>query len=77
MDGAPVTDPFGQPGFPGFDGALAKNTLGYLAQMQESGIPITYGYISDAHDNHTSAFPAPFNPAFPQASGPGEADNVA
>src|SRR4051794_33198213 len=75
--GDPVTDPFGQPGFPGFDGALAKNTLGYLAQMQEAGIPVTWGYISDAHDNHTSAFPAPFNPNFPRASGPGEADYVA
>jgi hypothetical protein len=74
MDGSPVTDPFGQPGFPGFDGALATNTLGYIAQMQEAGIPITYGYISDAHDNHTSSFPAPFNPLFPRASGPGEAD---
>jgi hypothetical protein len=72
--GDPVTDPFGQPGFPGFDGALAKNTLGYLAQMQEAGIPITWGYISDAHDNHQSSFPAPFNPSFPRASGPGEAD---
>src|SRR5207237_1130995 len=72
--GEPVTDPFGQPGFPGFDYAFAKNTLGYLAQMQEAGIPITWGYISDAHDNHTSAFPAPFNPNFPRASGPGEAD---
>lgn len=73
-DGTPVTDPFNQPGFPGFDWALAKNTLGYLAQMQESGIPITWGYVSDAHDNHTSSFPAPFNPGFPRASGPGEAD---
>src|SRR2546427_3775123 len=72
--GDPVTDPFGRPGFPGFDGALAKNTLGYLAQMQEAGIPITWGYISDAHDNHASAFPAPFNSAFPRASGPGEVD---
>ncbi|MDX6401225.1 MAG: hypothetical protein QOF27_1831 [Gaiellaceae bacterium] len=72
--GAPVTDPFGRPGFPGFDEALATNTLGYLAQMQEAGIPITWGYISDAHDNHQSSFPAPFNPAFPRASGPGEAD---
>src|SRR5436190_8826391 len=72
--GDPVVDPFGQPGFPGFDGALAKNTLGYLAQMQEAGIPMTWGYISDAHDNHTSAFPAPSNPNFPRASGPGEAD---
>ena len=76
-DGAAVTDPFGQCGFPGFDGAFAKNTLGYLATMQEAGIPITWGYISDAHDNHTSAFPAPFNPNFPRASGPGESDYVA
>jgi len=75
--GQPVTDPFGQCGFPGFDGALAKNTLGYVAQMQEAGVPITFAYISDAHDNHTSSFPAPFNPNFPRASGPGEADYVA
>lgn len=64
MNGQPVTDPFGQPGFPGFDGALAKNTLGYVAQMQEAGVPVTYAYISDAHDNHTLG----------RASGPGEAD---
>jgi hypothetical protein len=72
--GQPVTDPFGRCGFPGFDWALAKNTLGYVAQMQESGVPVTYAYISDAHDNHTSSFPAPFNPNFPRASGPGESD---
>jgi hypothetical protein len=72
--GAHVTDPFGRCGFPGFDWALAKNTLGYVAQMQEAGVPVTYAYISDAHDNHTSSFPAPFNPNFPRASGPGEAD---
>jgi hypothetical protein len=76
-EGQPVTDPFGQPGFPGFDAAYAKNTLGYVAQMQEAGVPVTYAYISDAHDNHTSSFPAPFNPNFPRASGPGEADYTA
>ena len=76
-EGQPVTDPFGRCGFPGFDGALAKNTLGYVAQMQEAGVPVTYAYISDAHDNHTSSFPAPFNPNFPRASGPGEADYTA
>ena len=62
--GNPVTDPASNCGFPGFDGMLAKNTLGYVAQMQESGIPVTYAYISDAHDNHTLG----------RASGPGEAD---
>ena len=24
----------------------------YVAQMQEAGIPVTFGYISDAHDQH-------------------------
>ena len=62
-----ITDPSGNPGFPGFDGMFAKVSLGYVAQMQEAGVPITTAYISDAHDNH-SLF---------RASGPGEADYVA
>src|SRR5437016_14129745 len=45
--------------------------------MQEAGVPATCSSIADAHDNHASAFPAPFNPNFPRASGPGEADYVA
>jgi hypothetical protein len=52
MLGNPIADPFGQPGFPGFDGMEAEVTLRYVATMQESGIPVTYGYISDAHDFH-------------------------
>ena len=60
-----ITDPAGNCGFPGFDGTLAKNTLGDVAQMQENGVPVTYAYISDAHDNHTLR---------PRVSGPGEAD---
>jgi hypothetical protein len=50
--GSPITDPFGQPGFPGFDGMSAAASLAYVAAMQERGIPITYAYISDAHDFH-------------------------
>ncbi len=50
--GQPITDPFGQNGFPGFDGLFASTTLAYVAQMQEAGIPVTFGYISDAHDQH-------------------------
>jgi hypothetical protein len=50
--GAPITDPNGNCGFPGFDGMFAANTLGYVAAMQENGVPVTYGYISDAHDCH-------------------------
>jgi arylsulfatase A-like enzyme len=42
--------------------------LGYLAAMLEAGVPVVYGYIEDAHDNHN--FPANPDGAF----GPGEAD---
>src|SRR5919197_462948 len=52
LAGNPITDPFGQPGFPGFDGLFASTTLSYIATMQEAGIPVTFGYISDAHDGH-------------------------
>jgi hypothetical protein len=63
-NGQPIQDPQHNCGFPGFDAMLAKNSLGYVAAMQEAGVPVTYAYISDAHDNHTLA----------RASGPGEAD---
>ena len=48
LNGQPITDQFNQPGFPGFDGLFASTTLAYIAQMQEAGIPVTFGYISDA-----------------------------
>jgi hypothetical protein len=53
--GDPVTDPTDTPGFPGFDGMLANVSLAYVADMQEHGIPVTYAYISDAHDGHGKA----------------------
>jgi hypothetical protein len=55
LDGKPVVDPFLQPGFPGFDGMSAAASLAYAAEMQESGVPVTFAYISDAHDNHGTA----------------------
>ncbi|HET8528599.1 MAG TPA: hypothetical protein VFL60_06795 [Gaiellaceae bacterium] len=67
MNGNPITDPQGNPGFPGFDSMSAANTLGYVAQMQEAGIPVTFAYISDVHDNHAGG----------GAYGPGEAGYVA
>jgi hypothetical protein len=70
--GEPIADPQGNCGFPGFDGMLAKNTLGYVEQMQENGVPVTYGYISDAHDFHV---PTSSSDSFvSSARGPGEAD---
>ncbi|MEA2357639.1 MAG: hypothetical protein QOI62_899 [Solirubrobacteraceae bacterium] len=65
--GEQIADAATHCGFPGFDAMVAKNTLGEVAQMQEGGVPVTFGYISDAHDNH----------ALGRASGPGEADYVA
>ncbi len=70
LDGTKITDQFDQPGFPGFDGLFASTTLSYVAQMQESGIPVTFGYISDAHDQHGVAG------EIHATRGPGEADYV-
>jgi hypothetical protein len=69
-NGDPITDPVGFCGFPGFDGMLAKNTLGYVAAMQESGVQVTYGYISDAHDLHVPALATDSYAS--SATGPGE-----
>ena len=33
----------------------ASQTLAYLADMQEAGISVTYGYISDLHDKKSGA----------------------
>jgi hypothetical protein len=37
------------PGFPGFDPTAAQS-LAYVADMQEAGIPVTYAYIADLHE---------------------------
>jgi hypothetical protein len=70
LDGNPIGDQFGQSGFPGFDGLFASTTLAYVAAMQEAGIPITFGYISDAHDQHGVAG------EIHRTTGPGEASYV-
>jgi hypothetical protein len=70
LNDQPITDQFNQPGFPGFDGLFASTTLAYIAQMQEAGIPVTFGYISDAHDQHGIAG------EIHATRGPGEADYV-
>jgi len=48
INGAYVTN---YPGFPGYDSINAAQTLAYMADMEESGVPVTYGYISDLHGN--------------------------
>jgi hypothetical protein len=70
LDGNVIQDATGHVGFPGFDGMTATVSLSWVAQMQEAGIPITYAYISDAHDGHGTAGNIHF------AYGPGEAGYV-
>jgi hypothetical protein len=53
LNGGVIADSTGNPGFPGFDAMSAGVSLGYVAAMQEHGVPVTYSYISDAHDNHS------------------------
>jgi hypothetical protein len=66
LDGNIIQDANGHRGFPGFDGMEATVSLAYIAQMQEAGIPITYAYVSDAHDGHGTSGNIHF------AFGPGE-----
>src|SRR5580765_318003 len=70
LDGNVIKDAAGHIGFPGFDGMEATVSLSWTAQMQEAGIPVTYSYISDAHDGHGNAGNIHF------AYGPGEAGYV-
>ena len=70
LDGNVIQDQNGHVGFPGFDGMTATVSLSWVAQMQEAGIPITYAYISDAHDGHGTSGNIHF------AYGPGEAGYV-
>ena len=51
LDGNPIADDNGNPGFPGFDPS-ASQSLGYIATMLEAGVQVVYAYIADAHDNH-------------------------
>jgi hypothetical protein len=66
LDGNVIQDQNHHVGFPGFDGMEATVSLSWVAQMQEAGIPITYAYISDAHDAHGNSGDIHF------AYGPGE-----
>ena len=70
LDGNVIKDANGHIGFPGFDGMEATVSLSWTAQMQEAGIPVTYSYISDAHDGHGTSGNIHF------AYGPGEAGYV-
>lgn len=48
INGAFLTN---HPGFPGFGPINASQTMAYMADLQETGVPVTYGYIADIHGN--------------------------
>jgi hypothetical protein len=55
LNGAPITDPVGNPGFPGFDSMTPNVSLGYAANLLEHGVQVANVYVSDVHtDHHTS-----------------------
>jgi hypothetical protein len=79
INGNPIVDDFNgsiSPGFPGFSLA-PQYTLGYVADMQEHGVPVTFAYIITPHRPLSAN---PYGYGFPNDSrdyGPGEADYVA
>jgi hypothetical protein len=48
LNGAFLTN---HPGFPGFGEINASQSLAYVADMAESGVPVVYDYIADIHGN--------------------------
>jgi hypothetical protein len=48
INGSFLTD---YPGFPGYGNINASQTLAYMADMLESGVPVVTGYLSDLHGN--------------------------
>jgi hypothetical protein len=71
-NGQPITsnvivDGSGNSGFVSGFSPTPAQTLGYVASMQEAGVPVTFAYIEDAHNN--------WNPPF-QAFGPGQPQYV-
>ena len=48
LNGAFLKD---HPGFPGFGSINASQTLAYMSDMLESGVPVVNGYMADLHGN--------------------------
>jgi hypothetical protein len=67
INGAFLTN---HPGFPGFGPINASQSLAYVADMLESGLPVVNGYIADIHGNEHIPGLAACNGA-PSALGPG------
>ena len=73
LDNREIADFQGHVGFPGFS-PTASQTLAMLADMQEAGIPVTFGYIADVHERKDWSFQCTTADAtgFGNALGPGD-----
>jgi hypothetical protein len=74
LDNREIADFRGNVGFPGFS-PTASQSLAEIADMQEAGVPVTYGYISDIHERKDWSFNCTTADAtaFGAALGPGDA----
>src|SRR5690348_4255930 len=68
INGAFLTN---HPGFPGFGPINASQSLAYVADMLESGVPVVNGYIADIHGNESIPALASVCKGAPSALGPG------
>jgi hypothetical protein len=65
LDGQVIKDPTGDIGFPGYNGLDGSNGLAYTLYMQTHGIPATFTYLTDLHDNYvTGAGMGPGTPTY-------------
>jgi len=63
--GQVITDTNGDVGFPGYNGLDGANGLAYTLYMQTHGIPVTFTYLTDLHDNYlTGAGMGPGTPTY-------------
>jgi hypothetical protein len=77
LDNREIADYLNRPGFPGFS-PTASQSLAELADMQEAGVPVTYGYIADIHDVKDESYNCTTATAtsYGNAVGPGDACSV-
>jgi hypothetical protein len=75
LDGQVITDGNGHVGFPGYNGMQATNALAYTLDMQKHGVPVTYTYLTDLHDNATTG--NGMGPGMPVYQSQLKADNIA
>jgi len=54
LNGQVIKDTSGDIGFPGYNGLDGSNGLAYTLYMQTHGIPVTYTYLTDLHDNYVT-----------------------